>query len=103
MRRKANLCFQAGVRGCKLAPAQEDILAQGFCLAGTKELVAYFGCPMLPDNRIFFPSLLFAAALLCASLSCLVTASSILVHFFCQQPLLGWFSVNRETLTVFTS
>lgn len=53
MRHEAKLCFQPGVRGCKLATAQEDILAQGFCLAGTKELVAYFGCPMLPDNRIF--------------------------------------------------
>lgn len=52
MGRKAKLCFQPGVRGCKLATAQEDILAQGFCLAGTKELAAYFGCPVLPDNRI---------------------------------------------------
>lgn len=102
MRHKARLCFQPGVRCSKLATAQEDILAQGFCLAGTKELVAYFGCPMLPDNRIF-PSLLFAAALLRASLSCLVTASSILVQFFCQQPLLGWFSVNGQTFTVFAS
>lgn len=53
MRREAKPCFQPEVRGCELATAQEDILAQGFCLAGTKELVAYFGCPMLPDNRIF--------------------------------------------------
>lgn len=53
VRHKARICFQPGVRGCKLATAQEDILAQGFCLAGAKELVAYFGCPMLPDNRIF--------------------------------------------------
>lgn len=53
MRRKAKFCFQPWVRCCKLARAQEDILAQGFCLAGTEELVAYFGSFMLPDNRIF--------------------------------------------------
>lgn len=51
----------------------------------------------------FFPSLLFTAALFGASLSCLVTASAILVPFSCQQPLLGWFSVNAQTLTVFAS
>jgi len=61
--------------------------------------LAASGCQIIG----FFPSLLFIAALFGASLPCLVTASAILVPFFCQQPLLGWFSVNAQALTVFAS